>query len=79
MEIKVIGENSSNRIKLLKNIGKAVKKADDNFEIILLEEKEVKDKYRITNTPSLIINEKIISQGKVLSDREILNYIRVLS
>ena len=61
MEIKVIGTNSSNRLKLIKNI----KKATDNKINIQLLEKD--NKYNITNTPALIINDKLISQGKVLN------------
>ena len=77
MEIKIIGENSSNRIKLLKNVNKSVKNLKGKFEIVLLENE--KDKYGIINTPSLVINEKVVSQGKVLTEREITNYIKVLS
>ena len=73
MEIKVIGTNSSNRIKLIKNI----KKATDNKINIQLLEKD--NKYNITNTPALIINDKLISQGKVLNEREIKKFIEVLA
>lgn len=73
MEIKVIGTNSSNRLKLIKNI----KKATDNKINILLLEKD--NKYNITNTPALIINDKLISQGKVLNEREIKKFIEVLA
>ena len=73
MEIKVIGTNSSNRIKLIKNI----KKATDNNMNIKLVEKD--NRYNITNTPALVINDKIISQGKVLNEREIKKFIEVLA
>ena len=73
MEIKVIGTNSSNRLKLIKNI----KKATDNKMNIQLLEKD--NKYNITNTPALIINDKLISQGKVLNEREIKKFIEVLA
>jgi protein-disulfide isomerase len=73
VEIKVIGTNSSNRIKLIKN----VKKATDNKVDIRLEEKD--NKYNISNTPALIINDKVISQGKILSEREIKKFIEVLA
>ena len=63
MEIKVIGTNSSNRLKLIKNI----KKATDNKINIQLLEKD--NKSNITYTPALIINDKLISQGKVLNER----------
>ena len=73
MEIKVIGTNSSNRLKLIKNI----KKATDNKINIQLLEKD--NKYNITNTPALIINDKLISQGNVLNEREIKKFIEVLA
>ena len=69
MEIKVIGTNSSNRIKLIKNIKKAT---DNNIDIKLVEKD---NRYNITNTPALVINDKIISQGKVLNEREIKKFI----
>ena len=73
MEIKIIGTNSSNRLKLIKNI----KKATDNKINIQLLEKD--NKYNITNTPALIINDKLISQGKGLNEREIKKFIEVLA
>ena len=73
MEIKVIGTNSSNRIKLIKNIKKAT---DNNIDIKLVEKD---NRYHITNTPALVINDKIISQGKVLNEREIKKFIEVLA
>ena len=73
MEIKIIGTNSSNRIKLIKNIKKAT---DNNIDIKLVEKD---NRYNITNTPALVINDKIISQGKVLNEREIKKFIEVLA
>ena len=73
MEIKVIGTNSSNRLKLIKNIKKAT---DNNIDIKLVEKD---NRYNITNTPALVINDKIISQGKVLNEREIKKFIEVLA
>lgn len=73
MKIKVIGTNSSNRIKLIKNIKKAT---DNNIDIKLVEKD---NRYNITNTPALVINDKIISQGKVLNEREIKKFIEVLA
>lgn len=79
MNIKIIGNESSNRIKLLKNLNKAI----DNIRLnikpqVLNDAKSIKD-YKISNTPALIINDKVISQGKVLNEREITKFIKVLS
>lgn len=76
MDIKIIGYNCSNGIKLKKNISK-INECKINLE--LLEGDEYLNKYNIKNIPALIINEKKVSEGKVLNDREILRMIKVLS
>ena len=78
MEIKIIGNESSNRMKLLKNVGKAMEKIKGKVSVSLLEEESDAKKYNVSNVPALIINEKVISQGKVLNEREIANFIRIL-
>ena len=79
MEIKIIGNESSNRMKLLKNVGKAMEKIKGKVSVSLLEEESDTKKYNVSNVPALIINEKVISQGKVLNEREIANFIRILA
>lgn len=78
MEIKILGKNSSNRTKLLKNIGKATQNEKSGINIEIIEDQEIINKYEVSNTPCLVINDKVISQGKILTDREIKNYIKVL-
>lgn len=77
MNIKIVGYNCSNGIKLKKNISKLDNECD--FDLELLEGDEYLNKYNIKNIPGLIINEKLVSEGKVLNDREILRMIKVLS
>lgn len=77
MEIKIIGKNSSNRIKLLKNINKVQKEMDENLDIEILEDDKSIKKYQNTATPILMINNKIVSNGKILTDREIKQFIRL--
>jgi hypothetical protein len=72
MNIKIIGSNCSNGIKLFKS---AIKLADDNKEEIniqKLDDVESMKKYGIKNIPGLIVNDKLISEGKVLTPKEIL-------
>ena len=40
MKINIIGENSSNRMKLLKNLKKVTKNEDINIEINVIDDKE---------------------------------------
>ena len=79
MKIKIVGNNSSNRMKLLKNTRKACNEVKENIVIELVEDNNYLKKFNITNTPGLIINEKLVSQGKVVNEREIKNFIRILS
>lgn len=79
MKIKVIGQNSSNRRKLLKNTNKVIEELRENIEIELVEDSKYFSQYNISNTPALAINGKVVSQGKVLNDREIKNFIKILS
>ena len=76
MNIKIVGYNCSNGIKLRKNISKI---NELEIDLELLEGDEYLNKYEIKNVPALIINEKKVSEGKVLNDREILRMIKVLS
>lgn len=79
MKINIIGENSSNRMKLLKNLNKVTKNEDINVEINVIDDKETLSKYKDKNKPILMINEKLISNGKILTDREIRNYIKIFA
>lgn len=79
MKINIIGENSSNRMKLLKNLNKVTKNEDINIEINVIDDKETLSKYKDKNKPIPMINEKIISNGKILTDREIKNYIKIFA
>lgn len=79
MKINIIGENSSNRMKLLKNLNNVTKNEDINIEINVIDDKETLSKYKDKNKPILMINEKIISNGKILTDREIRNYIKIFA
>ena len=77
MEVKIIGYNCSNGIKLKKNISKIPNEYKINLE--LLEGDDQLNKYNIKNIPGLVINDKLVCEGKVLNDKEIIRMIKVLS
>lgn len=79
MKIKIIGSNSSNRMKLLKNVTKTIENMKGKIEVELLEDEKYLNKYGITNAPGLVIEDKLVSQGKVINEREIKNFIKILS
>ena len=79
MKIKVIGTNTKNRIKLLKNLNRALKEFEQIPEIELVEDREDIETYNNLITPALSINGNIVSNGKVLDEREIKHYIKQYS
>lgn len=71
IEIKIIGSNCSNGIKLKKELKRAVEKSQLDVEIFELNDENLRKKYRVKNIPALLIGEEIISEGKILTDREL--------
>ena len=71
IEIKVIGSNCSNGIKLKKELKRAIDNSDLEIYVQELNDTDVLKKYHIQNIPALFINDILVSEGKVLSEREI--------
>lgn len=76
MNLKIVGYDCSNGIKLRKNI---LKINEYNINLELLNGSNYEKKYNIKNIPALIINDKVVSEGKVLNEKEIVRMIKVLS
>lgn len=69
IEIKILGSKTRNGLKLIKNIKKI--NSDVNIDIKEVNDVNYLKKYNIKNTPALIINNNVVSEGKVLTTREI--------
>ena len=78
VNIKVIGANCSNGMKILKNLSKVERELDMEFNIEKIDS-IYKKKYNINVIPALMIEDKVVSTGNVLTDREIKNYIKELA
>ena len=76
LNIKIIGSNCSNGIKLKKNLLKVANDYDGDVEIELKDDQESLKNYNIKNKPGLVINAKKVSEGKIPNDREIMKYIK---
>lgn len=76
MNIKIIGADSSNGIKILKNISKAQKEVEIHLDIEKVLSSE-KNKYGIKTTPAILINNELVSAGCVPSDRELKKLIKL--
>ena len=77
VNIKVIGANCSNGMKILKNLSKVERELDTEFNIEKIDA-TYKKKYNINVIPALMIEDKVVSTGNVLQTREIKNYIKEL-
>ena len=75
MQIKIIGFDTKNGVRLLKNLEKVLKELKCNFNISKIASKN-RDKYGIRITPTLIIDQEIVSSGNILTEREIKNFIK---
>ena len=78
VNIKVIGANCSNGMKILKNLSKVERELDMEFNIEKIDS-TYKKKYNINVIPALMIEDKVVSTGNVLTDREIKKYIKELA
>ena len=75
MHLKIIGSDCSNGLKILKNIKKVEKNLSMKIDV---EEVPIsaKEKYNIKVTPTIIINNKKISEGTVPSEKELIKILK---
>lgn len=76
MNLKLIGSDCSNGIKILKNLKKVERELECSLKINEVSKKSNKQKHIII--PTLILNDEIISEGRVISDRELKNILKPL-
>ena len=71
INIKIIGSNCINGMKLKKMVERAIGEVEGDINFVELNDNNAKNKFNISNIPALIIDNRLISQGKVLTVREI--------
>ena len=76
MEIKILGIGCKNCVNLAKNTEEALKEL--GMEATITKVTDMKDiaKYGIMRTPGLVIDEKVVSYGKVASMEEITELLK---
>ncbi len=77
IKMKLIGADTSNGIKIIKNINKLQKQLEYPLLIDKIDS-TYKEKYNVKVIPTLIIDNVIVSSGNVPSDRELRNIIRAM-
>ena len=77
IKMKLIGADTSNGIKIIKNINKLQKQSEYPLLIDKIDS-TYKEKYNVKVIPTLIIDNVVVSSGNVPSDRELRNIIRAM-
>jgi small redox-active disulfide protein 2 len=76
MEIKILGPGYRNCEKLQANANEALKKIGMEATIIKVEDPKEIAKYGIMQTPGLVINEKVVSYGRILTPKHIAELLQ---
>lgn len=77
IKMKLIGADTSNGIKIIKNINKLQKQLEYPLLIDKIDS-TYKEKYNVKVIPTLIIDNVVVSSGNVPSDKELRNIIRAM-
>ena len=78
MVIKILGSGCKNCVTLKENTEIALKEAGIEAEIIkVMDFKEIME-YGVMSTPAIVIDEKVVSFGKVLKPKDIFKIIETI-
>ena len=75
MNFKLIVADCSTGMKIIKNLYKVEREVEIPINIERISSKE-KEKYGIKVIPTLIFEDKVLSEGNVITDRELKNFIK---
>ena len=75
MVIKILGTGCKNCVTLNDNTEIALKEANIEAEIIKVTDFKDIMKFGVMSTPALVIDEKVVSIGKVLKPKEIIKFL----
>ena len=75
MKIKILGSGCANCVTLAENTNKALAESGTEAEIEKVTDFAEIAKYGVMSTPGLVIDEKVVSYGKVLKPQDIVKII----
>ncbi|MDD3191597.1 MAG: thioredoxin family protein [Bacilli bacterium] len=76
MNIKVLGSGCANCKKLLENVKEAVQSLQKDATVDYIQDWKEIATYGLLRTPGLIVDQKIVSYGRVPTVEEIKNWIK---
>jgi small redox-active disulfide protein 2 len=77
--IKILGSGCKNCITLADNVKKVLEELQLKADIIKVTDFAEITSYGVMSTPALVVNEKVVSYGKVLKPEEILKILNQIS
>lgn len=75
MTIRVLGSGCKNCHRLYENVKKAVADSGIEADVEYITDLEKVMEYGVMTMPAVVINEQVVSMGKVLSVREVMDLI----
>lgn len=75
MIIKILGSGCKNCVALKENTEAALKETGIDAEVVKVQDMKDIVSYGVMQTPALVIDEKVMSYGKVLKTNEIIKII----
>ncbi len=76
MKIKVLGSGCKSCHKLFEAVKKVIEKNNINADVEYIDDIQIMINYGVMNSPVIVINENVVSSGKVLKEKEILSVIQ---
>jgi small redox-active disulfide protein 2 len=73
--IKVLGSGCKNCVTLAENVKTALEEMKLTAEIVKVTDFGEITKYGVMSTPALVVNEKVVSYGKVLKAQEVIKIL----
>jgi small redox-active disulfide protein 2 len=77
--VKVLGSGCKNCITLADNLKKALEELHMVADIVKVTDFGEITRYGVMSTPALVVNEKVVSYGKVLKPQEIIQILNKLT
>ncbi len=75
MSIKILGSGCKNCIMLYENVHTALKELGLQAKVVKITDFAEISGYGVMSTPAMVINEKVVSYGKVLKPAEVKNLL----